>query len=340
MKVLIAYDGSPCAEAALDDLTHAGFSDRGEARIVSVAEVWLRPPPPSAYEVVEMAASGSSPLGLERRYMAASTVVAEAKQLAARAARRFEANFPNWTVDYEASWGSPAVELFAKAKEFDADLIVTGSHGRSALGRALLGSISQWLLNEAPCSVRVGRGKIDERDMPVRIVVGIDGSAAANAALDQVISRNWPEKSEVTVVVVDEPLEPTVVGEFVPIVVDSVTESNEQEHQRAMKLAQTATKKLKKNGLRARSLVKIGNPKRMLVEVAEKWRADCIFVGATGLTSRLERFFLGTVAGAVAARAHCSVEVVRRERRGKRKTNGNGNSRKGSNHEGYRINDG
>src|ERR1051326_1795330 len=56
MKVLIAYDGSPCAEAALDDLTHAGFPDSGEALIVSVAEVWLPPPPPSAYELVEMAA--------------------------------------------------------------------------------------------------------------------------------------------------------------------------------------------------------------------------------------------------------------------------------------------
>jgi len=324
MKVLIAYDGSPCAEAALDDLTHAGFPDSGEALIVSVAEVWLPPPPPSAYELVEMAAGAGSPVGLERKYMAASKVVAEGKQLAAKAADRFAMNFPNWKVDHEASWGSPTWELYSKAKEFDADLIVVGSHGRSALGRVLLGSISQWLLNEARCSVRVARGKIDEPDMPVRIVIGVDGSAAANAALDQIIARNWPDKSEVTVVVVDEPLEPTVVGEFIPVVVDSVTESNAFEHQRALKLAQAANRKLTKNGLRARSLVKIGNPKRLLVEVAEEWRADCIFLGATGITNRFERFLLGSVAGAVAARAHCSVEVVRRTRGRNRKTSGNG----------------
>ena len=43
---------------------------------------------------------------------------------------------------------------------------------------------------------------------------------------------------------------------------------------------------------------------------AERWGADCVFAGAKGL-SRLERFLVGSVSTAVAARAPCSVEVVR-----------------------------
>ena len=43
---------------------------------------------------------------------------------------------------------------------------------------------------------------------------------------------------------------------------------------------------------------------------AEKWGADCIFVGARGLNG-LERLLLGSVSTAVASYAHCSVEVVR-----------------------------
>ena len=39
---LIGYDGSPCADAALDDLRQAGLPAKAEAHILSVAEVWLR----------------------------------------------------------------------------------------------------------------------------------------------------------------------------------------------------------------------------------------------------------------------------------------------------------
>ncbi len=57
MEILIGYDGSDCAEAALDDLKRAGLPPNAEACILSVAEVWLPPPPPSSYEIVEQASS-------------------------------------------------------------------------------------------------------------------------------------------------------------------------------------------------------------------------------------------------------------------------------------------
>lgn len=325
MKLLIAYDGSPCADAALDDLTHAGLPVKGQAMVISVAEVWLPPPPPSSLEIVEMAVTAKGPIALERKYMAGSLAVKAADALAAKAAARFQANFPEWTVKREAVWGSPNWEIFSKASQWNADLIVVGSHGRRALGRFFLGSISQWLLNEARCSVRVARGKVDEPDFPVRLIVGLDGSQNADAAVDQVAARNWPEKSEVRVVVVDQPLEPTVVGEFIPPVRHSVEECNAEESEHSRKLAETAAQKLRAKGLRAEAQVKIGDPKHVLVKFAEDWRADCIFLGATGLTNRVERFLLGSVAGAVAARAHCSVEIVRRKNL-PGKASGNGNN--------------
>ena len=39
MKILIGYDGSACAEAALDDLNRTGLPESAEAHILSVAEV-------------------------------------------------------------------------------------------------------------------------------------------------------------------------------------------------------------------------------------------------------------------------------------------------------------
>ena len=323
MKLLIAYDGSKCADSALDDLTHAGLPEDAEALVLSVAEVWLPPPPPSSYEIVGTATAPRGALGLERKYRAGSQVVKDMDELAARAAERVQTCFPNWKVKHEAVWGSPNWELFDKSEKWRADLIVAGLHGRSALGRLFLGSISQWLLNEARCSVRVARGKLDEPDFPVRLLLALDGSRNAEKALEQIMARNWPEKSEVRVVTVDQPLELTYIGGMAPPLRESVGSFNEDEHKRSQQVVDAAARKLKRAGLRAMADVFEGDPKKVLVRVAEEWRADCIFLGATGLTNRFERFLLGSTAAAVAARAHCSVEVVRTRRR-KRKTNGNG----------------
>lgn len=43
---------------------------------------------------------------------------------------------------------------------------------------------------------------------------------------------------------------------------------------------------------------------------AEQWNADCLFIGASGLQHPATET-LGTVASALAVRAHCSVEIVR-----------------------------
>ena len=43
MKILIAYDGTSPADAAIDDLSMAGLPPTGEAVVLSIAEVWLPP---------------------------------------------------------------------------------------------------------------------------------------------------------------------------------------------------------------------------------------------------------------------------------------------------------
>ncbi|PWT91742.1 MAG: hypothetical protein C5B55_07595 [Blastocatellia bacterium] len=324
MKLLIAYDGSQCSESALDDLTNAGLPETGEALVMSVAEVWMPPPPPSAVEIVEMAVKTEGVLALERKYIPNANVIKNADQMAVRAAARFQARFPRWKIDHEAQWGSPNWELFSKAEDWKADLIVAGSHGRTALGRFFLGSISQWLLNEAHCSVRVARGKVYEPNLPVRLIVGLDGSENARLALEEVASRHWPNNSEAHVVIFDQPLESIIVGDFVPPIRKAFQECNEEENAHSLRIARNAADYLREKGLCAEAIVKVGDPKQGLVRYAEEWRADCIFIGATGLTNRLERFLLGSTAAAVAARAHCSVEVVRK--RGRRESpEGNGN---------------
>lgn len=51
--------------------------------------------------------------------------------------------------------GQPAAVITSVAREKNADIIVTGSHGRSGLERVLLGSTSERVLNDTPCAVLV-----------------------------------------------------------------------------------------------------------------------------------------------------------------------------------------
>ena len=55
--------------------------------------------------------------------------------------------------------GSPAEEIVKAAKNWPADLIVIGSHGRSGMRRAFLGSVAEAVMRQAPCPVLVVRAQ-------------------------------------------------------------------------------------------------------------------------------------------------------------------------------------
>jgi nucleotide-binding universal stress UspA family protein len=314
MRILIGYDGSECADAALDDLTQAGLPPAGEIDILSVAEVWLPPPPPSTYEIIEEARKAHSPAELQRDFTNSCEAAKKALALARRAADRVRTNFPNWKVSAGSSCGSPAWELVAKADHWKPDLIVVGSHGRTAIGRFVLGSVSQRVLTEALCSVRIARGRLEEPDSPVRIIVGTDGSPASDEALRAIAARKWPARSEVRVVLVDDPVAPEFLGKIIPPLETVIEEDRREERAWLEEISKRSTDILRASEIKVSCVVREGDPKRELCKAAEEWGADCIFVGSAGFSNRFERFVLGSVSGAVAARAHCSVEVVRRAR--------------------------
>jgi nucleotide-binding universal stress UspA family protein len=314
MKLIVAYDGSKCSEAALDDLVRAGLPDSGEALVISVAEVWLPPKNGNGsanWELTGIKLDPQTLTTIQNHYEKGKKVVAEAETLANHAKQRLQKMFPQWRVKSEATYGSPAWEILSRADEFKPDLIVVGSHGRSAISRFFLGSISQKVLTEAHCSVRVARGRIEVDPTHVHIVIGFDGSKGAQAAVENVAARSWREYSEIRLVAALDEVTPSAIGRFIPPITHMVEEVNDSEREWMEKLADNALTKLQSKNISATLHLHPGNPKEVLVEEAERWNADCIFVGANAFGSRVERFLLGSTSAAVAARAHCSVEVVR-----------------------------
>ena len=308
MKVLIGYDGSRSADAALDDLLKAGLPDDVEAKVITIAEVWM--PPPNGGKS-ENYLSAANPEWLKIHDEVGKKAVVEAEVLSRHAKERLNIKFPGWKVICEAAYGSPAHGILAEADIFKPDLIVVGSHGKTGINRILLGSISSKVLSEARVSVRVARGRIEVDPFPVRIVIGFDGSPGSMAAVDAVVSRKWREQSEVRIVSATNSMIPTAIERFVPPVGKMFENEKKSERVWVEKLAETTLRKLNDAGLKTELCVESGNPKQVLIEEAEKWGADCIFVGSHSFGNNPERFLIGSNSAAIAERAHCSVEVVR-----------------------------
>src|SRR5919106_1669343 len=153
MKILIAYDGSESADVAIDGLQRAGLPNENvEALVVSIGEVWL---PPT--DVGDDTFPLKAPPGLKETRERAAHVMEDAERLAQRGSIRVQHLFPGWQVRHEGRNGSPGFELLNCARECSVDLIVVGSHGHTALGRFVLGSVSQKVLTESSTSVHVGR---------------------------------------------------------------------------------------------------------------------------------------------------------------------------------------
>lgn len=313
MRILIGYDGSASADAAISDLTRAGLPREAEVLVVSVADV-LMVPSPSDYEVVGQAlTSRRVTSGLIQAQAQAARVLKEAEEFAAKATDRVRWHFPDWQVSAETPAGTASRELIKRADEWKADLIVVGSHGRSALGRLLLGSVSKKVVTDSHHSVRVVRGAVEKSDdlLPPRVMIGADGSREAESAVRVVGGRVWPEGTEVRIIAVDDGISPAKFAHIPPLGTAKSRDNSEESAVAARMMVEWAENELRAINLDVSVAIEKGDPQKVLIEEARQWEADSIFVGGRIFSGAIERYRLGSVATALATRAPCSVEVVR-----------------------------
>ncbi len=149
MKILLAVDGSPSSEAAVDEVARRMWEADCEVRIISVVETPIAfateftGAPATYYEELEKFESAKARDTLER---------AVAKLQATKAGGTLH-------ITTEVLMGSPKRLIVEEAERFEADLIVVGSHGYRTWERMLLGSVSQAVATHAECSVLIVRSR-------------------------------------------------------------------------------------------------------------------------------------------------------------------------------------
>jgi nucleotide-binding universal stress UspA family protein len=82
-----------------------------------------------------------------------------APKILAAARRRIRRRSPEVSVSTRIREGVPKDVIVEEAREWDADLIVVGSHGYGRVKRLVLGSVAAAVVASAPCSVQVVRAK-------------------------------------------------------------------------------------------------------------------------------------------------------------------------------------
>jgi nucleotide-binding universal stress UspA family protein len=144
MRILLATDGSPCSDCAVDSVAARPWPPESEVEIVSVVHTRV----PLVPDVFLGGAAAHVTALEESRQHAPEHIQRAAERLGAR---------PDVTLSSTILEGPPAETIAAEAARRHADLIVVGSHGYNAAKRTLLGSVSQDLALHAPCSVEIVR---------------------------------------------------------------------------------------------------------------------------------------------------------------------------------------
>lgn len=199
--------------------------------------------------------------------------------------------------------GDPADAICEAAIELDADLVVTGTRGRSGLGRLLLGSVAERVVHTCSKPTMVARGDHIPSGGYKRVLVPTDFSQHADAAVDLALAVGAP----------DLELEllhcwqlPTGVGAGPASVVGPIMESIDKKIR--AKGADTVSS-LVDAGATVSFHATMAPPAQGVADRIEAGGFDLVVLGTHGRRG-ISRFLLGSVAEAAVHHAPCSVLVV------------------------------
>jgi nucleotide-binding universal stress UspA family protein/CBS-domain-containing membrane protein len=279
-RILVAYDGSEGARAALALAIDLAKGVDGELYSVSVEERLPR------YAATISEVEGAK----EQIDDHFKTLTKEARDTAALAGVELEALVRQ---------GHQAAEILDAARDGKFALLVFGAHGHSRLFQRVVGSTSLSVARLAPCSVLIVRGhgpSGDGLDRIRRIVVGLDGSPLGRLAFRTALDL---------AVLTHASLVAVTVREGSPLTRPETLDASYAEH-----LRQAVEEHARSAGAELEHVMRTGSPAHALREQARESLAHLLIIGATGLGHPWGAS-LGGTASALVAEAPCSVLLVR-----------------------------
>jgi nucleotide-binding universal stress UspA family protein len=295
MRILLAVDSSPYAQRAVEFVSHLPFRKPVDFDLVSV----VAPP--------MMVDTGSMAMPLDfGTFLDIETV--RNREAISSLANELESRDHVHSVHTHVPIGPPTSSLLDAAEQSDADLIVLGAIGHSAIERVLLGSVSDYVATHADTSALVVRPP-KEASVELglqKIMLALSGRPEDERML------SWLKELKVR---------PNVEIHLVRIL-DRFTFYRQDLRQHAADLWESQYEqaqaqildfetKLQKLGLNTEThLVEADHVGEALVEYARRHGCDLAVTGDSD-SGLLTRVFLGSTSRYVLRHADCSVLIVR-----------------------------
>jgi len=211
-------------------------------------------------------------------------------------------------VSVEAVVGDPAQSIIEAARKNRNDLIAMATRGRSAIGRGLLGSVTDKVAHSSAVPMLIVTPDFDGAAIPIsRIVIGLDGSPLAESALEP--ARRLATSLGVPMLMVRATAVAARMaaygGEPYYASPDIYTEADEdaREYLATMKEAE------ERRGIKVDTVVKTGSAVSE-IEAAAKEQPGTLIVLATRGRTGFTRWVLGSVTDRVIRSADSPVLVI------------------------------
>ncbi|MCA9471875.1 MAG: universal stress protein [Nitrospirales bacterium] len=302
-KILLTVDGSPHSKAAIRFIRNAVLPPRTSLyllRVIDSPEKLRRGSDTAAIKAIEKQDIDKAWEDLRRQ--------SEHLQTSDR------------SVTPLVSVGTPGGEILKAIDKRRINLVVMGTHGRRGVNRFLLGSVSEWVLAEAPCSTLIVRPQtraMKSKTKGLRILLATDGSPDAEAAVALLRRIDFSPSSRLTILhTVKKHFYQTeqllTTTQLSPAELTQAAEGLLQERGRkGAELLHDTSSKFSDKACTVTEHLAYGASADEILKCAKRVRAELIVLGSRGLTG-MRKLLIGSVSNKVARHAACSVLVVRR----------------------------
>jgi nucleotide-binding universal stress UspA family protein len=314
MRILVSVEDILFGSAIADFIGQHQWPDDTEFRIVNVIEPYFLEDVSHAPFAKMMEMSGKQ-------------IIAAATNVVNEVANSIRTALPQASVSKHVIEGHIKEQIVSVAKDWPADLIIAGSHGRSGFNRFMLGSVSLMLVSETECPILLIKpgedmlkkwdhvntfsveSKVNEANKnptPSRVLFAVDNTKISEQMIDFAIKHTWTQPAHFKLL--------SVINK--PGWMSLKRPELEEMYQDAYKVREQSLRKL---ALKMRDhfhsphieeeLIE-GDPRKSIVTGAEIWGADLIVLGCH-YRPALQRFALGSVSLAVLCTSSCSVLLLR-----------------------------